>query len=192
MRKLTRADVRGPGEYEQVREEARRRVIGIKKLRRVSVGPTVSLVFENRDTIRSQVEEMCRAEDLRDDDKIQAELDVYNKILGDDGQLGATLFVEVATEAAIAPTLNRLVGLQEHVWLVVGGTRVKGEFDPDQFAADKLAAVQYLKFTLPAAVQAALRQPGTDVAVAVDHPSYRHQAFLDDAQRAALAADLDS
>ena len=62
---------------------------------------------------------------------------MYNKILPDDGQLGATLLVEITDEVQIATTLDRLVGLQEHVWLVVGGERIKAEFDPDQFKADQ-------------------------------------------------------
>jgi hypothetical protein len=191
MKKLTLADIRGPARYAEVRDEVRRRVIELKKRRRVSVGPQVSLVFENRETMASQVEEMCRAEQLTAPAQIQAELDVYNQVLPDDGQLAATLFIEMASEAAMARTLERLVGLQEHVWMVIGGHRVKAAFDPDQFKADKLAAVQYLKFLLGPEEQAALRAPDTAVAVAIDHPSYRHEAHLDEAGRAELAGDLD-
>lgn len=191
MDKLTLKDILGPSAYERVRDERRRRVIELKRRRRVHVGPNVSLVFENRDTMASQVEEMCRAEKLTEPAKIQEELDVYNAVLPDDGQLAATLFVEVSTEAAIAPMLNKLMGLQEHVWFVVGGSRVKATFDPEQFAQDKLAAVQYLKFPLGEAEQAALREPGTGVAVAIDHSAYRHQATLDEESRAELAEDLD-
>jgi Protein of unknown function (DUF3501) len=190
VKKLVRADILGPERWAAVRDERRRAVIELKKHRRVSIGPQVSLVFENRETMRVQVEEMCRAEGLTSDEKIQDELDVYNAVLPDDGQLGATLFVEMQSEASMARTLERLVGLQEHVWLVVGGHRVKAAFDPDQFKADKLAAVQYLKFPLTPEAAEALRAPGTAVALAVDHPNYRHSAQLDDAQRAELAADL--
>lgn len=190
MRKLTRADIRGPKLYAAIRDDLRKRVIEVKRVRRVSVGPQVTIVFENRTTMIFQVEEMCRAEGISEPDKIQDEIDVYNKILPDEGQLGATLLVEITDEAEIQKTLERLVGLQEHVWLVVGGERIKAEFDPEQFAADKLAAVQYLRFSLDAAAQQALKTPGTAVAVAVDHPSYRHEARLGEASRASLADDL--
>ncbi|HZS36209.1 MAG TPA: DUF3501 family protein [Polyangia bacterium] len=191
MKKLVRSDILGPRRYAEVRDERRRAIIERKKLRRVHVGPQVTMVFENRDTMASQIEEMCRAEGLEDDAKIEEELAVYNQVLPDDGQLAATLFVEVVTEAAIARTLERLVGLQDHVWLVVGGGRVRATFDPDQFKNDKLAAVQYLKFPLGPDEQAALRAPGTAVAVAIDHPNYRHTASLDEPMRAELARDLD-
>jgi hypothetical protein len=191
VKKLLRSDILGPAGWAAVRDQERRSIIELKKKRRVLVGPQVSLVFENRETMRVQVEEMCRAENLTTDEKIGDELAVYNAVLPDDGQLGATLFVEMQSEASMARTLERLVGLQEHVWLVVGGHRMKATFDPDQFKADKLAAVQYLKFPLPPEVVEALRASGTGVAVAIDHPNYRHSAQLDEEQRRELARDLD-
>lgn len=191
MKKLTRADIREPSRYEPARAESIRANIERKKRRRVHIGPQVTLVFENRATMISQIEEMCRVEGLTDDDKIQGEIDVYNAVLPDDGQLAATLFIEVSSETALQRTLDRLVGLQEHVWIVVGGHRVRATFDPEQFRADKLAAVQYLKFPLGADEQAALRAPGTALALAIDHPNYRHEAHLDEAQRAELAGDLE-
>jgi hypothetical protein len=191
MRKLTRADIRGPKLYEAIRDDLRQRVIAIKRVRRVSVGPEVTLVFENRATMIFQVEEMCRAEQIREPDKIQEEIDVYNRILPDAGQLAATLLIEITDESQIERTLERLVGLQDHVWLIVGGERVRAEFDPEQFATDRLAAVQYLRFTLSAEAQKALRTEGTAVGIAVDHPSYRHEAHLGEGSRASLAEDLD-
>jgi uncharacterized protein DUF3501 len=191
MNKLTRADIRGPKVYAAIRDDLRKRVIEMKRVRRVSVGPQITIVFENRATMIFQVEEMCRAESISEPAKIQDELDVYNKILPDDGQLGATLLVEITEEAQIATTLERLVGLQEHVWLVVGGERIKGEFDPEQFKSDKLAAVQYLKFSLSPSARAALKTAGTAVALAIDHPSYRYEARLGEPSRESLASDLD-
>ena len=190
MQKLTRADIRGPKLYAAIRDDLRKRVIALKRVRRVSVGPQVTIVFENRATMIFQVEEMCRAEQISQPDKIQEEIDVYNQILPDEGQLAATLLVEITEEAQIATTLERLVGLQDHVWLVVGGERVKAEFDPEQFKSDKLAAVQYLKFTLSATARGALATAGTAVALSIDHPSYRHEARLGEPSRASLAEDL--
>jgi hypothetical protein len=191
MQKLTRADIRGPKLYAAIRDDLRKRVIELKRVRRVSVGPQVTLVFENRATMIFQIEEMCRAEQLSEPDKIQDEIDIYNKVLPDAGQLAATLLIEIVDERDISTTLERLVGLQDHVWLVAGGERVKAEFDPDQFATDRLAAVQYLKFTLSADAQKALRAEGSALALAVDHPNYRHEARMSDEARRSLAADLD-
>lgn len=190
MRKLTRADIRGPRLYEPIRDDLRKQVIALKRVRRVSVGPQVTLVFENRATMIFQIEEMCRAERIDAPDKIQDEIDIYNAILPDPGQLAATLLVEITDEAEIQPTLERLIGLQDHVWLVVGGQRIRAEFDPQQFAADKLAAVQYLRFSLDESARRRLAAPGTVLALAIDHPHYRYEATLEEASRASLAEDL--
>lgn len=191
MDKLVLDDILGPAKFEAVRDEMRRAQIARKKIRRVSVGPQVSLVFENRETMRFQVEEMCRAESITDPAKIQEELDVYNAVLPERGGLAATLFIEVSSDAALRNTLESLVGLQEHVWVVIGPTRARAAFDDAQFTTDKLAAVQYLQFPLGEEARALLAQPGTEVRVAIDHPSYAHEAKLSEASRAELLRDVE-
>ena len=190
MQKLELSDVLAPAQFADVRTERQRAVIALKKIRRVSVGPQVTLVFENRETMRWQVEEMCRAENITEPAKIQHELDTYNGVLAGDGGLAATLFIEVQSDAALRLTLDALVGLQNHVWLVIGSERVRASFDQDQFTADKLAAVQYLKFPLGEKARALLAAPGTEVRLATDHPAYQHEARLSEATRAELARDI--
>jgi hypothetical protein len=192
MQKLVLNDILGPAKYGAVRDEQRRQQIERKKNRRVSVGPQVSLIFENRDTMRFQVEEMCRAESITDPAKIQEEIDVYNAVLPDDGELAATLFIEVSSDAALRNTLETMVGLQEHVFLVIGPTRTRAAFDEGQFTTDKLAAEQYLKFPLAEEARTLLREPGADVRLAIDHPAYGHEARLTEAARKELARDLTS
>ena len=190
MQKLVLSDVLPPQAFLAVRDERRSAVIALKKRRRVSVGPQVTLVFENRETMRWQVEEMCRAEGITDPAKIQHEIDTYNGVLPGDGALGATLFIEVQSDAALRNSLDRLVGLQNHVWIVVGGERVRAAFDEEQFTTDKLAAVQYLEFPLGEKARGLLAVPGTEVRLAVDHPAYEHEARLSETTRAELASDL--
>jgi hypothetical protein len=191
MQKVGAKDIRGPRLYAGFRDDLRKRIIALKKRRRVTVGPTVTLVFENRATVVFQIEEMCRAESIFEPEKIADEIAVYNKILPDAGELAATLFIELVDPSTLERSLDELVGLQDHVWLTVGEARVRATFDPEQFATDKLAAVQYLRFPLPADAQAALRKPGTPLSVVIDHPRYSHAAQLSDATRAELAGDLD-
>jgi hypothetical protein len=69
-----------------VRDEFRRRIMELKKHRRVTVGDRVTLVFENRDTLRFQIEEMLRAESITSDEGIAAELEVYNALMPDAGR----------------------------------------------------------------------------------------------------------
>ncbi len=189
MNKIVPSDIRGPKLYAGFRDDLRKRVIELKRKRRVSVGPLVTLVFENRTTVICQIEEMCRAEALQTPEKIAEEVGVYNELIPDAGEVSATLFVELTDQATLEKSLNSLVGLQDHVALRVGTSTVRATFDPDQFRADRLAAVQYLRFSFPSDAQQALTS-GESLALRIDHPSYTHSTQLSSDTRAELVADL--
>jgi len=112
---LTIDDILDLRAYERVREDFRRRVIARKKLRRVAVGPIVTLVFECVDTVRFQIQEMARVEKILTDEGIRDELDVYNKLLPSPGELSATLFIELTSEEDLRHWLPRLVGIERSV-----------------------------------------------------------------------------
>ncbi|HEX9144206.1 MAG TPA: DUF3501 family protein, partial [Candidatus Binatia bacterium] len=95
MKKLALEDIMGTAAYQKVRENFRRRIIELKQARRVAVGDKVTLVFENRDTVTFQIQEMVRAENISDLDKIREEIDVYNELIPEPGELSATLFLEI-------------------------------------------------------------------------------------------------
>jgi len=120
-RELTLADISDLRAYEREREALRARIIELKRARRVPVGPVVTAVFENRETIRFQVQEMVRAERMLTDEAVQAELDTYNPLIPGPGQLSATLFVELTTKAELEEWLPKLVGVERAVELRVGG-----------------------------------------------------------------------
>jgi len=189
VRPITRSDIKGPRLYAPIRDDYRRRVIELKRPRRIVIGDRVSLVFENRHTLTLQIEEMCRAENLTGDAQIQGEIEVYNRIMPTDASLSATLFVELPADADAYRELGNLVGLDEHVALRIGDHLLHAEFEPGRASADRISAVQYLRFPLPAAARAALATPGTPVTVIIDHPNYHHQVVTGEPTRASLAAD---
>src|SRR5579884_1166174 len=108
MPKLTLDDILDLRAYEREREAFRARVIELKKLRRVALGPLVSVVFENLDTVRFQIQEMARAERMLTDEAIQNELDAYNPLIPDPGELSATLFLELTSDAELREWLPKL------------------------------------------------------------------------------------
>ena len=109
---LTLDDIADQRAYERERDDFRAQVIALKQLRRISVGPVISMAFENRLTMRFQVQEMARAEKMVTDAQIQHELDVYNKLLPEPGELSATLFLELTTEQELRTWLPKLVGVE--------------------------------------------------------------------------------
>jgi hypothetical protein len=194
MRRLTLDDIADARAYERERVEFRERVIALKKKRRVPVGPFVTLVFENRETIRFQIQEMARVEKLYSDEAILHELDTYNPLIPEPGQLSATLFVELTSKDELMEWLPKLVGIETALELRLGATGdvVRDEVDDahrEQLTReDVTASVHYVRFTLtPSQADAFTRGP---VELAVTHPSYDHVTVLSDETRAELATDV--
>ncbi len=190
MRNVTLDDLSGLTRYAAERAALRERIIAIKRDRRVHVGDRVTLVFENFETVRFQVQEMVFVERISDIDKIREECAVYNGLLPGERELSATLFVEVTEQGRIAEELHRLVGIDEFVVLEVDGNPVPGRFEVGRSRADRISAVQYLRFPLSDAVAGALGRPDCPVRLRIDHPAYQAVATLSEAQRKSLAGDL--
>jgi hypothetical protein len=181
-------------EYEKVRDKMRRRVIELKRARRVQVGRHLSFVFENRETVLFQIQEMCRIERIAADARIQDELDVYNELLPRPGELSATMLIEIEDKDQIKPVLDRFMGIDvgRHVWLQVGKEfAVPGEFEAGHSDEErgKISAVHFVRFAFP---PEAVRAFGSaEVFLAVDHPADRSRARLTDEAKAALRQDLE-
>lgn len=193
MSKIALADLRGLAEYEKVREDFRRRVIELKKRRRIQLGDRLSLVFENKETVLFQIQEMLRAERIVEPEKIQFELEVYGALLPEAGELSATLFIEVDDVTKIQQELDRFQGIDEGeaVCIVIGGQRIPGMFEAGRSKEDKISAVHYVRFKLSPEQQQAFKHGSAHVHLVVDHPNYRHTLKLTPETRMALAADLN-
>jgi hypothetical protein len=193
MRKLTVDDIRDMRAYERERNDLRREVIELKRLRRVTLGPIMTLVFENTTTMRWQVQEMARAERMLRDEQIAHEVETYNELIPEPGELSATLMIELTSEPALREWLPKLVGIEQHLWIVLAdGTRVAGavsEEDEQRLTRDDItAAVHFVKFRFTEE-QIDMFARG-EVHVVVDHPEYDHDVALSPEQHAQLLGDL--
>jgi hypothetical protein len=189
VRPITRLDIKGPAMYAHIRDDYRNRVIELKKARRVIIGPTLEIVFDNRLTLTMQIEEICRLENLVRDDQIQTEIDLTNQLMPTESSLAATLFVPLPQDEHLKDKLAALVGIDEHVVLHIGSHAIRAAFEPGRSTEEKISAVQYMRFPLTDADRVALADPSTKLAVEVDHPNYRYRVESPDALRASLAGD---
>jgi hypothetical protein len=191
--KLVLDDIADLRAYEREREEFRDRVIALKKKRRIGVGPVVTLVFENRDTIRFQIQEMARAERMLTDEAIQTEIDIYNPLIPEPGQLCATMFIELTSKDELMTWLPKLVGIERAVELRLGdGTVVpcipEAAHEAQLTREEITASVHYVTFELtPEQVAAFGSGP---VTLAVAHPNYDEATALSEATVAELLSDL--
>src|SRR5262245_15919087 len=188
---LSLDDIKNLHDYELERPEFRARVIETKKRRRVPLGPLMSMVFENRDTVRFQVQEMVRVERIVQPDRVQEELDVYNELLPDAGEIAATLFIEVAEADRVRPVLDSFVGLDEPGKLVleVGEQVYPASFAAGQSREDRISAVHYVRFALGEEGRRALARC-EPARLEVSHVGYHAVAPLPAETVRELVADL--
>jgi hypothetical protein len=187
---LTAAELPPLEVFEAEREAMRRAVIAHKAARRVALGDKLTLLFEDRETLRWQVLEMCRVEGIRDPAGMAHEVAVYNELMPGPGELSATLFIEITEPGRIRPELDRLVGIDDAISLEVGAERVRARFDRRQLEEDRISAVHYLRFTLPPEAVRSFLDPTAPVALRAEHPHYTARSVLAPETRRSLAVDL--
>ena len=193
--RLTLDDIVDLRAYERERDDLRRAVIALKRIRRIPLGPIMSVVLENRVTIRFQVQEMVRAERMLEDAQVQEELDVYNPLIPGPGELSMTLFLELTSEAALREWLPRLVGIERAIALRIGegpdALELRDEVEEahaTQLTREEVtAAVHFVRVRVP---EHAWDRFATErVALLADHPSYGHEAELSSEAKASVLAD---
>ncbi|MBI3355992.1 MAG: DUF3501 family protein, partial [Nitrospirae bacterium] len=192
MKTITLGDVIPYVDYERQREQFRSRIIVLKQRRRISVGPLITLVFENRETLRFQIQEMIRVERIVDPAKLQDELDVYNALLPTPDELSATLLIEITDEAKMKEWLDRFMGLDhgQTVLIVAGGEQAFGEFEGGHSHETKISAVHFVRFRPTVAMKASfadLRQP---VTINVNHGGYQETVSVPGSMREEWLSDL--
>ena len=191
MKPIALSDIQNLHEYELSRPEFRQRVIEAKTKRRVALGPLMTLVFENRDTVRFQIQEMLRVERIVRPDKVQEEIDAYNELVPGPGEVAATLFIEVTDPTQVQPTLDRFVGLDEpgRLQLKIAGRPYPARFAAGQSREDRISAVHYVRFDLGEEGRQALEE-GASAELTVDHGGYRAETPLPPQTAEELRADL--
>ncbi len=168
--------------YDERRDALRPAMLAIKAARRIQIGEYITLLFENRDTVRYQVHEMMRTERIVREVDIAHELTTYNELLGGPGELGCTLLVGIDDEAERADKLRRWIELPHRVWAKIpDGSMVRPRFDPRQVGDTRLSSVQYLKFAFG---EHAPTEIGVDLA------DFAVQTTLSPEQLTALGDDL--
>ena len=192
MKAVQRGQIVPREQYEKVRPLLRPLFIAEKSRRRLAVGEHLTMLFENAQTVWYQVQEMLRSEGISDEAAIGHELDTYNELLPGPNELSATLLIEYPEPVQREANLRKLVGLEEHLWLVIGERREKARFDLRQVATDRVSSVHFLRFQLGGldAKEFLIKAAQEQIAVELTHPHLCARAAIAGGLAAALAEDL--
>lgn len=193
MNLLTPQDILSAPQYEENRADIRQRIITLKKRRRISVGELVTLVFENRETLLFQIQEMIRIERIFDPGKIQEECNVYNALLPDRDELSATLFIEITDSEKIQSLLDSFQNIDQAntVGLKVGDTSVFANFEAGHSKEDKISAVHFVRFSTTPTFRELLAQYEVPAFLTILHPQYRTEAPVSQELRQEWLKDLE-
>jgi hypothetical protein len=193
MKHVERSELLALGAYEQIRDRFRQRVIELKKRRRIAIGPHMSLVFENHDTMLLQIQEMLRTERISDERAIAHELETYNELIAPAGAVGGTLFIEYDDAVERREMLGKFASLRTHLHLHVGQMQSTARF-ATHFGEEmhRLPAVNYATFQLGAQSGTELLDGKVPAALEVSHPDYLVRVTLPLELRVELAHDLES
>ena len=178
--------------YARERNAYRSRVIAHKKVRTVHAGEHVTLIFEDEQTIRYQVQEMLRIERIFEEAGIRGELEAYNPLIPDGGNWKATMLIEFPEPEERRRRLAELKGIEDRTWVQVEGcARVFAIADEDleRENEEKTSAVHFARFELDRRMRDALKG-GAGLSVGVDHANYRADVAVAPEVRASLAGDL--
>jgi hypothetical protein len=158
----------------------------------VHLGEHITLVFEDELTIRYQVQEMLRIEKIFEEQGIEEELDAYNPLIPDGGNLKATMLIEYEDVEERRRALARLRHVEDKVYVQAQGfdkVYAIADEDLDRETEDKTSSVHFLRFELTAPMIAALRS-GAPLTIGVEHPEYTASVDVPAQTQRALAADF--
>ena len=182
MKRVTRQEILDYVTYEEQRDKLRNKIMKIKDLRRINVGGVLSFLFENTDTVRYQIQEMVRVERIVKETDILHEIKTYNELLGNSGELGCTLLIEIDDSEERQEKLIQWLDLPNHLYLILeDGSRIRASFDERQIGDSRLSSVQYIKFNT---------EGKTPVAIGSDLPLLKAETTFTVEQQKALSEDL--
>tara|TARA_A100001011_G_scaffold374513_1_gene435077 strand:+ start:495 stop:1082 length:588 start_codon:yes stop_codon:yes gene_type:complete len=160
--------------YSKIRKDFRIEVLKHKKNRRVALGDHITLTFEDKKTVRYQIQEMLRIEKTFDASGIQDELEAYNPLIPDGKNFKCTMMIEYPDENVRREKLKILKEIEHKAWVMVEGCDKVwsiADEDLDRSNEEKTSAVHFLRFELNEDMVSALKY-GVSLAIGVDHPEY--------------------
>ena len=175
MKKLNKSDLFSLEEYSINRDSFRKKVLEEKRRRKVYIGEHVALLFENKNTIQYQIQEMLRIEKIFDAEGIQEELDAYNPLIPDGTNLKAVMLIEYPNVEERKEKLKILKGIEKKIWIKVGShNKVFAIADEDLEREDetKTSAVHYLRYEFSASMINDWKNDSS-VVMGIDHENYQ-------------------
>jgi hypothetical protein len=190
---VEKTDLLPAATYIKDRKKIRKDLVELKKNRRLQLGPYATFYFESFETMLGQIQEMLHIE-KGGDEQLKDELAAYNPLIPKGNELVATLMFEIDNPITRADFLGKVGGIEEKVYLIVGGETIKSmpETDVDRTSAEgKASSVQFLHFTFTEMQIKNFKDLKTKAVIGIDHNLYNHKEKISDNIRLSLIKDFN-
>jgi hypothetical protein len=193
MLPLTVDDLLPLEEYATRRKEffdAHRRYID--RYRRVRIGPKLTLIFENRQTLWFRLQEVIRIARLGDAREVQQELNLYNRLLPSRDLLQAALLIEISDPAQLGVELAPWRNLRgEQLTLHIGSIVIASHLVTCRPEDRAIGTAHWVQFNLTSESRKLLLNFSQRAFFQFDNDSYHHAtSTLSDEFRQSLLDDL--
>jgi hypothetical protein len=194
MRPLTTDDLLPLDEFAPQRRalfEAHLRYLD--RYRRLRIGPRLTLLFENRQTLWFRVQEVVRIARLTDPDRINQELAVYNRLLPGRGCLQATLLIDISDESQMSQELAAWQDFRgEELRLRLGGAAVPARLVTARPGDLAVGSSHWVQFVMDDQAQRRLADFKHPAYFECVLPAYKHEGDpLSEDMRRSLLDDLE-
>lgn len=153
-------------EYQKIRYERIKKMAELKKSRRLELGEKLGLLFENKDTVLHQIQEMVYLDKLSKPEDIQREIQIYSTWLPCNGKIKATLYIYVENMKQLDEVFDTLPGIYNSIFLRVGKKLIQGDPENGRDQGREFSTVQPLTFDLEG-------EKSEDMEVHVIHQNYK-------------------
>ncbi|GGM66039.1 hypothetical protein GCM10007108_00400 [Thermogymnomonas acidicola] len=190
MLEIRREEVLPPQIYEKERDRIVKEIIEIKKRRRVSTR-TFSFLFECKDTVLNQINEMVFIENVHDEEEIRRLIRVYSDLLPGRNELSVSMFIEFDTQDKLIREMPRLAGIEKHVYMTFGNSEIHAIPEEGRSTDTLESTLQYLRFRFTDK-QLSEFMEARNVYIETRHPGYEESARIPEDLLETLKSELIS
>ena len=164
----------------------------VDRYRRVRIGPRLTLVFENRQTLWFRIQEIVRIARLVDPVEVNQELDLYNRLLPGPNLLQAALLITISDETKLFEELAPFQNIDgSHLRLCVGRQEFRSDLISSRPEDRAIGTAHWVQFPVAAQGRAVFSDFNKRAAFVFDNGNYHHASTMSDDVRQSLLEDLN-
>lgn len=193
MEKLALADLDSIAEYEQKRDSFQKKINAEMRRRSRSLGPDLTINFENREIVRLYLQEMIRAQRARQAEKVQQIIKVYNDLIPESNELTAVLFLNFRDKTKIQPLLKKFSQLTVEgslEFISSGGDKIPGKFHSNRSQSMNMSPLYNVRFRISEDGKRLLENGDVPVNLVLHYRKFTYECRIDNELRLAMLEDI--